>query len=198
MTSEYLMKSYIIRLENFFNSVNWANNAYKSAKKHKWDINFFKGVNGQQETLEDYNIKINLKYKKNKKAFKRVGTVGCFLSHYKLWQKCIELNEPICILEHDVTIHDKFPALDFTDVIKLSSGPKAKSIYVGEWWAGAMAYCISPLGASKLINFVKEEGAMPADTMLCNGIIDLKFYEPINNIVTYVTDDFSFTWDLKI
>ena len=191
------MISYIIRLSDFSNSVEWSKNAYKSAKQHNWDVHFFEGSNGQKETLADYNIKINKKYKKAIKSFERLGTVGCFLSHYLLWKKCIELNEPICILEHDVTIHSAFPTLDFSDVIKLSSGPKAKNFYLGEWWAGAMGYCITPQGANKLIKFINTEGAMPADVMLCNGIIDLQFFNPINNIVTYTTDNFSFTWDLK-
>lgn len=191
------MKSYIIRLSDFPNSVEWSEKAYNSAKAYNWNIHFFEGVNGQKETLADYNVKINKKYKKSIKAFERKGTVGCFLSHYKLWQKCIELNEPICILEHDITIHAPFPVLQFKDVCKLATGPKAKPIYLGEWWAGGMGYCITPQGASKLISFVEEKGAMPADVMLCTGIIDLQFYDPINTVVTYVTDNFSFTWDLE-
>jgi GR25 family glycosyltransferase involved in LPS biosynthesis len=34
----------------------------------------------------------------------RLGVIGCFLSHFYLWKKCIELNEPILILEHDAEI----------------------------------------------------------------------------------------------
>jgi len=190
------MRSYIIRLSDFPNSVEWSEKAYNSAEEHGWNIYFFEGVNGKKETLLDYNIKVNKKYKKAIPAFERVGTVGCFLSHYKLWKKCIELNESICVLEHDVTIHKSFPKLEFKDVIKLSTNKKAKDIYLGEWWAGAMGYCVTPSGASKLVNFVETQGAMPADTMLCTGIVDLQFYEPINTVVTYVIDDFSFTWDL--
>jgi glycosyl transferase family 25 len=190
------MKSYIIRLSDFPNSVEWAEKAYNSAINYDWDIEYFEGVNGQNETLLDHNLKVNSKYKKAVNSLERVGTVGCFLSHYKLWQRCIELNLPICILEHDVTIHKPFPELDFKDVIKLASGPKGKNIYIGEWWAGAMAYCVRPQGATKLVNFVETHGAMPADTMLCTGIVDLQFYNQINTVVTYVTDDFSFTWNL--
>jgi hypothetical protein len=190
------MKSYIIRLSEFPNSVEWSSKAYNSAKEYGWNVHFFEGVNGQKETLADYGININKKYKKAIKSFERVGTVGCFLSHYKLWKKCIELNEPICILEHDITIHAPFPVLQFKDVCKLATGPKAKPIYLGEWWAGGMGYCITPQGASKLISFVEENGAMPADVMLCTGIVDLQFYDLINTVVTYVTDNFSFTWDL--
>ena len=29
------------------------------------------------------------------------GEVGCFLSHWHIWNKCIEKNEPILVLEDD-------------------------------------------------------------------------------------------------
>ena len=35
------------------------------------------------------------------------SVAGCFLSHYSLWKKCVELKEPIMILEHDVEFNDK-------------------------------------------------------------------------------------------
>ena len=60
-----------------------------------------------------------------------------------------------------------------------------------------MAYCVTPSGASKLVHFAEQHGAMPADVMLCTGIIDLDFYDPIGTVVTYVTDDFSFTEDFR-
>lgn len=34
---------------------------------------------------------------------------ACFASHYLLWKKCIELDEPILILEHDAIVIDKLP-----------------------------------------------------------------------------------------
>jgi len=188
------MKSYIIRLSDFTNSVEWANKAFTSAKAHNWDVHFFEGSYGQKETLADYNIKINRKYKKAIREFARLGVVGCFLSHYRLWNMCIKLNEPICILEHDVTIHDKFPNTEFSDVYKFCIGPEAKLTYIGRWWASGAGYCISTLGAKKLVNFANNEGAMPADTMLNTGIVDIKF--DYNNIVTYHTHDFSFTKNL--
>ena len=32
----------------------------------------------------------------------RPGVIGCFYSHYNLWKKCIELEQPIMIFEDDV------------------------------------------------------------------------------------------------
>ena len=190
-----MVKSFIIRLSDFSNSVEWAKKAYDSAKVNGWNVHYFEGVDGRKETLRDYNVKINSKYKKSIRAFERIGTVGCFLSHYKLWQRCVELNETICILEHDVIINKPFPNITVTDILKFVKGPETKPAYIGKWWASGAGYCVSPVGAKKLINFVKNEGAMPADVMLNTGIVDIQFDE--SDIVKIVNYNFSFTWNLK-
>tara|TARA_B110000503_G_scaffold92351_1_gene139273 strand:- start:4550 stop:5125 length:576 start_codon:yes stop_codon:yes gene_type:complete len=191
------MKSFIIRLSEFDNSVQWATRAYNSGKHHNWDINYHEGTNGQLVSLEDFNLFANTRFKKGSMRLQRAGVRGCFLSHFSLWKKCIELNVPICILEHDVTIRQPFPTVKFNDILKFATGPQGKPLYMGDWHAGAMAYCVSPNGAKKLIQFVQDHGAMPADVMLCTGIIHLDFYDPIDTVVTYVTDDFSFTEDFR-
>jgi len=188
------MKSYVIRLLDFFDSIEWAKKTYDSGKQYKWDIEYFNGVNGRKETLDDYNLKINTKHKKSNNAFLRPGTVGCFLSHYKLWQRCIELNESICILEHDAIILDSFPEVKFNNILKFVKGPETKPIYLGKWWASGAGYCVTPEGAEKLINFSQIEGAMPADIMLNTGIVDITFYD---SIVTVYTHKYSFTRHLN-
>lgn len=57
-----------------------------------------------------------------RKRFRRkemsAGEKGCFASHFLLWQKCVELNEPIVVLEDDVVIDDSFvEALDIAEKI---------------------------------------------------------------------------------
>ena len=32
------------------------------------------------------------------------GEVGCFLSHWKAWKQCIKLNEPVLVLEDDLSL----------------------------------------------------------------------------------------------
>ena len=41
------------------------------------------------------------------------NVAACFASHYMLWKKCIELNEPILILEHDAIFVENIPDIDF-------------------------------------------------------------------------------------
>jgi len=36
------------------------------------------------------------------------GELGCFTSHFLLWQKCVELDQPIIIMEDDLIISDRF------------------------------------------------------------------------------------------
>jgi len=36
------------------------------------------------------------------------GEIACFASHYCLWMKCVDLNEPIIVLEDDVMIQPHF------------------------------------------------------------------------------------------
>ena len=36
------------------------------------------------------------------------GEVGCFLSHWYAWRYCVELNEPLLILEDDAVVTDRF------------------------------------------------------------------------------------------
>lgn len=48
--------------------------------------------------------------------FMSLGELGCYASHYSLWEKCIELDEPICILEDDITLKEDFKeGLDFLE-----------------------------------------------------------------------------------
>lgn len=49
-----------------------------------------------------------------KKRFERKGSVstlgqlGCFASHYLLWEKCVALNAPIIVLEDDAILQQNF------------------------------------------------------------------------------------------
>lgn len=197
------MKSFIIRLTDFEDSMKWAEDAYNSGIEHNWDIHYFDGFNGSKYSLDDFNL-FKSKAKKAT-AFNRKGVVGCFLSHYHLWIKCVNLNEPLCILEHDITIHKKFPKINLseTDVYRLAINrvgkPIRKPIKLGEWWAGAMAYIVTPLGASKLIEFAKTSGVLPADVMLATNIVRVSLHNPLNTVVTFKhaseNGNYSFTAD---
>ena len=55
------------------------------------------------------------------------GEVGCFLSHWYAWKYCVELNEPLIILEDDAVVTDRFDENKITT--KLNEGYNL--IYLG-------------------------------------------------------------------
>lgn len=57
------------------------------------DISARKGTFGKREYHEELNGK---------------GSVGCYLSHFTLWRRCLELGQPILIMEDDINFVDGF------------------------------------------------------------------------------------------
>ncbi len=92
------------------------------------------------------------------------GEIGCFASHRELWRHCIELDEPILIMEDDFDLTDEFcSAVAAADAVIAQYGylrlqtasrrtNSVKHIDTGEFCVhfytkvplGAAAYCISP------------------------------------------------------
>lgn len=65
------------------------------------------------------NLKIN---PLGKHKIKTDGVLGCFLSHFSLWQKCVNLNTPIGVCEYDAKFINGLPenTLEFfTDYLNL-------------------------------------------------------------------------------
>jgi GR25 family glycosyltransferase involved in LPS biosynthesis len=115
------MKSFIIRLKHNNISEEQAQDCVEQARKFNIDVEYFDAVNGleHQTHCEKLNIRPLKFFKKG-----LPGVYGCLLSHYYLWSKCVELNEPIIILEHDGYFIRPLPddILDrFQDVLKLDS-----------------------------------------------------------------------------
>jgi GR25 family glycosyltransferase involved in LPS biosynthesis len=121
----------------------------------------------------------------------RPGVIGCFYSHYRLWKKCIELNEPILIFEDDVIFERGFVPVEWKDVLLLCTGKEA---YKHESYSfrlytpneipnadplpntsmpGAVGYGITPAGAKKLVEYYKEE-FLPADTAMNVFVVNLE------------------------
>jgi GR25 family glycosyltransferase involved in LPS biosynthesis len=113
----------------------------------------------------------------------RPGVIGCFYSHYRLWEKCVELNEPIMIFEDDVKFYRNFKPVDWEGVLILSLG---KSSFLNEPWQsylenpkgipqavewknfsmpGASGYAIKPDAAKALIKFYRPYW-YPADNAI--------------------------------
>jgi GR25 family glycosyltransferase involved in LPS biosynthesis len=100
------------------------------------DAQAFNGVPGNLaiETAKKQNMRLwpyNVKGKKidhddvDWRKLSRPGVIGCFLSHYQLWQRCLEINEPLMIFEDDVKFYRSWIPVSWQDVLILSLGKKS-------------------------------------------------------------------------
>ena len=120
--------------------------------------------------------------------------VACALSHKRLWERCVELNETIMILEHDTIFTRFFEPFDFEgDILGLndprgatrksnvfhdkvsakegvSDCPMVDYQNVPQGLAGNSAYIIKPSGAKHLLNLIDEYGFWPNDAIMCNQL----------------------------
>ena len=124
--------------------------------------------------------------------------VACFVSHFRLWCMCVELQVPIMILEHDAVFTRTFNYEEvrnkFKGVLGLNDprGATRKSqlfheltrnrgngVHDAPWIddqsipqgiAGNSAYIIHPHMAGKLINKTLEIGMWPNDAVMCKQI----------------------------
>jgi len=121
--------------------------------------------------------------------------MACMVSHMRCWQKAIDLDETIVVLEHDGLITRQFKFSDLTEGFKggiiglnnpigatrrahyfdgqvkkifgLQSVPWVDDYNVPQGLAGNSAYVVSPKGAKKLLDKVKELGMWPNDALMC-------------------------------
>jgi GR25 family glycosyltransferase involved in LPS biosynthesis len=144
----------------------------------------------QSTFLEQYYGKIYKRIEIGKQFQEKMsspGVIGCFYSHYGLWKKCVELNEPIMIFEDDVKFYRSFEPVDWEDVLILALG---KTTYLNEpyknylenpignpqvinWrnhsMPGCVGYAIKPHAAKKLVKFWRPYWT-PADNAINNSL----------------------------
>ena len=116
------MKCKIIVLASSDISVSMGNKCIARAKEFGIDAEVSNGVHG--EDAHKILAELGLRQYKAKMKGGRLGVLGCFLSHYFLWNECIKSNEPYMILEHDAYMLRPLPSKVlklFPDVLKLDS-----------------------------------------------------------------------------
>lgn len=173
-------KTFVIALKDHPVSKLQLQNCLDSAKNFNWNVEIFWGVDGRK-IVEDTWISEGISLRLDKPTMHRPGVQGCFLSHWNLWKRCIVLNEPIIILEHDAVIQNYWSSIEIDNaVIKLHRHYKQKNFKYdddsGLWSPSGHAYCILPTHATKLIEFVKQHGAFEADRLLGDKVI------PVNHL----------------
>lgn len=133
---------------------------------------FFDAINGKNEHHPFFDLYSDPKRIRRKGYSLNPSELGCFASHYLLWEKCVNLNQPILILEDDIKINGNFiEALTFAEkyidqlgVLKICRtldtnfinlvkfSPSLTLVKYNKPTSGAMGYIISPEAAKKLMD----------------------------------------------
>jgi GR25 family glycosyltransferase involved in LPS biosynthesis len=133
------MKSYIICLSKIESSLSTAIDMQKVLDSYGMKNELFEGSYGG-EIVEQYK-RINRRYHpwnfkhgpscqfsdEYRDSMRNPGEMGCFDSHYRLWEKCVELNEPIMIFEDDVKFTRAYIPVEFDEVLITVFGNPTKS-----------------------------------------------------------------------
>ena len=115
-------RTWIIRLATNEHSCNMARQCKDQALKFGIEAEYFSAINGLEAEKHYELTGVPRPRKKLKKG--RVGVLGCFFSHYYLWQSCWQQQIPYLILEHDGYIIRQIPnniCDQFSDVLKLDN-----------------------------------------------------------------------------
>lgn len=213
------MKSFIISLIGNPKFEPFAHIAHKSALEFGYDSHMFNayiGDTGSKFILDrgilpvhnDSPLYNHSKIMVGQKPWiVKPGTIGCFVSHYALWEKCIELNETIVVLEHDALMIHKWIEPKFEDVLYLNNkgsirhalgierkhliiapeqtgvyemkfGVRDNSMWTNYLMSTTFAYAINPQGAHKMIDKTKAGGWFAVDKMMASDAIKIETVNP--------------------
>ena len=150
----------------------------RSLHLHGWPCEKFDAVDGNKV---DQNVwqSIGVRVLQRGKMPRRPGAQGCWISHFLLWQRCRDTQEPLVILEHDALVTAAWSYLDFSHaLVKLyaPTGCKTNDI-TGMWSRGSHAYTITPQQASLLIDHAQQHGAQALDKHLGDRVVPWRFLE---------------------
>jgi len=201
------MKAFIICLSKIKPSLDTALKVKEALDEYGMDAELFEGSYGDetkkryQETGRRYhpwnfkNGPLNPFTEEFRDDQQNPGEMGCFDSHYRLWEKCIELNEPIMILEDDVIFTRPYEDVEFEEVLITVFGNQTKAAkywhYLDnptgepraeEYWQGSMpgtpGYAITPAAAKKLVDMYKETW-LPSDNAITALIVKIQVHSHI-------------------
>jgi len=189
------MKSFHIILKDHKLGEELGNKNIAIAKQFGLDANLFEAVPGNDCSH------LFKQHKVRPPHTRKLGHHGCFMSHFLLWKKCIELNETIVILEHDGVFLRTLPDNiedNFLDICRLDSCCAWKNSYeddiqavldnpigyfkpdtvykekaFGNFYIGQYGYLIKPQAAEKLVKRAKQIGAHAVDMFIGTQVVDI-------------------------
>lgn len=171
-----MTKIFVINLES---SIERKENISRQLDELSLSFELFSAVDGRTSPphplLKYYNDNLSQTYRAKTLS---AGQLGCYASHYLLWKKCVELNQPIIVIEDDALLF-KEAFLNFlqnirdipetVECVRLFSNKRrkydsyevfeVKSISIHKFTKGHMSatgYFLTPSGAKKLLNNSNE------------------------------------------
>lgn len=202
------MKNFIICLSKIPASLETATNLKIQLEGYNEDVELFEGTYGndavgmmEQEgrIIHPWGIKgpdaAGIPSDKAVRKISTPGVKGCFYSHYRLWKKCVELNEPIVIWEDDIVLARPYRPVDWDDVLILALGHPSKSEKymmllenpIGPYTAldyfqssmpGCCGYALTPLAAKKLTDTYNKT-YLPADNAINAHVVKIQIHSYI-------------------
>ncbi len=189
-----------------------------SALNAEINYQFFTAVHGKETPNHPLFAKHNSQKRQQRKgSATTLGQLGCFASHYLLWEKCVELNEGIIVMEDDALLLDNFlntyhflssadNTFEFLWLCLSLNGGKHKTVanfpafnlnverfYLG--FGNTACYYITPQAAKKLLAYCEE--------WIWNVDISMdRYYENKLNfygvLPACVQQDYTFTSDVPL
>ena len=211
------MKNFIICLSEIPASLETATNLKKQLESYNADVELFEGTYGHNavkimedegRTIHPVGIKGDMAdIDINDKSILKMqapGVKGCFYSHYNLWKKCVELNEPITIWEDDIVLRRRYSPIEWEDVLILALGHRTKSErymhylespegkpaaveYHQSSMPGCCGYAIKPHAAKKLID-IYNKTYLPADNAINQYHVNIQIHNHVMGIALIKKD----------
>jgi len=170
------MKNYVITIKEIQRSLQAATRCIKSGKVNGMAILPFHAITPKNTNVYSKLADEGIEAIGFQEEYSRLeNCIAAFLSHYTLWNKCIEANETFTIFEHDAYIVQPIDDFMFDKVVSLgkpSYGRYNTPSYLGvgplvskRYFPGAHAYRLTPEGARVLVQQAKK-AAKPTDVFL--------------------------------
>lgn len=170
------MKAFVITIKDLPQSVKAAERCIASAAKQDLHVEMFDAYTPHNCDLKQVMNKLKIIPQGLQEKFSRpANATAAFISHFRLWQKCIDSNEETLIFEHDAVVVDKIPSVVYQGCIsfgKPSYGRFNTPPLLGvnkltskRYFPGAHAYLVKPQAAEIFV----EQGrlfARPTDVFL--------------------------------
>jgi GR25 family glycosyltransferase involved in LPS biosynthesis len=216
------MKAFVIAIATKY-SMACATRCVESAALHGLEVKLFEGIGREDaiRVMEDHGLKWTWAENNTKKTTCPItglaqfpyttadlrARIGCAMSHFALWSRCVAMDESILVLEHDSVFLRPLPVFDFKGLCMIND-PAGATRRGHEWsrimrergtegvhektWvtaphernipdglAGNSAYLVKPFAAAELIEKYRTIGVWPNDATMCKQLFPyLEEYYP--------------------